>query len=1123
MRKTISFMIGILMIMTGAFALVIEEAKDSGFDPVEEIYVSEKITLTDIKEKVVFVYTDNTHSGDIFLLLDLLRFHGFLAMDEFDREIVESIRSTYTIPFSQITDTTLKEKFVVIAYKGAFIILADNELYEENIELVYYLERIILDNQLPAHGEFPVWVNSYDLSILNLVFDSIDSADIFKEILRNNVIFGIDESVVLEETYYAFISFYEHLYNYFDVELTERTIYHFDQITQEMLEENIIIGLVNGGVIVHMHENILHKLGEESSYHYSMMSTMAIEISSIAVELDLPRFFQRPLDVSLHTINELVNYYNDKTLYPKRIYRSIIDNKVLFFVDDNYMQSDLYMLGDLRQHLAYEFMSNDAPPIGSVQYLSELTNEMVKNNIIIVAYHGGFIMYLNTAHAYYDDNRIYKLSLIIQDIIKNNYPHYGNFPLWIGDDNAHGIKQHLESIDRIIKIAPPANGTGVGTTFSYNYQIQKGWNMIPYGVGFSISVDNYSNIIGAYVYNSLTQEYVDVFGGDELGIGIQHTSLWIYSKQQMNGMIEVQTNSIEQFISENPLIFRKGWNFFIEFPLLDRYRQRFLDIDQYSLTSVAYKWNARTQSWMSKPAADLGNSMIFWRHPDGYSEIYMDRLWEPILLHFTKDTVARVVDTKEIIIPEFPEIPKEPTVPQPIELVQVKLGEPILMPEAFTKIGLYTAFEMDEKSRFVDFYLKANAEDVLFSYDVINARGLQSRYIATNKDEYYLLPDLHRKTLTILNEQYDILHAAIHKEDVVLTLLGGVKRGNIFEGETIFFDVNGKTYELTFLNVFESSSNDISAVIMKINGRILHKLRVGESYTYEDGVSIGIYDIVLSENSENMVSFGFGQKVEFNKFGMSNMVRISESFVLDAEISIQGKTVGDSIFEITDMIYTAYARPDFGSNIYVPIEDSIRNHLNDERVMLNDKWDIVHQHPIYPSFSGFHFLPPIHNELLNETRMQLMWYSDGEETTQERHVLVLPINSDEASLFTYDENDIIQQDDFSITLDSGVTIDFMVNQNTVKGLIHYKSRDHAKIVFSIENGNTTITDYQLYDALIPFTNQHNSRALVTRNNYGTHMYVNFFEEAGTVRRLGVDIPHEQLFASIELRGIAFTT
>ncbi|HLD12792.1 MAG TPA: hypothetical protein VJB87_04320 [Candidatus Nanoarchaeia archaeon] len=240
----------------------------------------------------------------------------------------------------------------------------------------------------------------------------------------------------------------------------------------------------------------------------------------------------------------------------------------------------------------------------------------------------------------------------------------------------------------------------------------------------------------------------------------------------------------------------------------------------------------------------------------------------------------------------------------------------------------------------------ANITKAFFEYELEFEEGLESD-IVSNK-----LDDLEDEELVILGTVYNVVDTRVDttNNEITLELLGGNVYDVLEEGEEKTYTVNGKDYKVEVLIIEDTSPETVT---FRINGKLSDQLQEGETETLDDGILVGVSDLINNDAGEagsgDLAEFYLGaNKLELrdNEYGddvFEQRVGIDNENIEDAFVQFKLNEIDSTSIEITSIKYrlTADALPGM-SDVYVPAGHGVKEYLDEPQGMLGN-WDLRYE------------------------------------------------------------------------------------------------------------------------------------------------------------------------------------
>ena len=163
------------------------------------------------------------------------------------------------------------------------------------------------------------------------------------------------------------------------------------------------------------------------------------------------------------------------------------------------------------------------------------------------------------------------------------------------------------------------------------------------------------------------------------------------------------------------------------------------------------------------------------------------------------------------------------------------------------------------------------------------------------------------------------------------------------EGETKKYQLNGVDYEIEAVTITDANP---AAVVLKINGIETKQLEDGELFIDDNGIAIGVAEILNSEAGEgkdiariylNAHTFEFTDSYGDDSFGGS--VSVNKEIIDAGSTKIRGSLVGGE-FDFASLKYRLKADAVSGANIYVAKNKGLKEYLQEPEAMFG--WDLVY-------------------------------------------------------------------------------------------------------------------------------------------------------------------------------------
>ncbi|MBI1969298.1 hypothetical protein HYS48_01275 [Candidatus Woesearchaeota archaeon] len=201
-------------------------------------------------------------------------------------------------------------------------------------------------------------------------------------------------------------------------------------------------------------------------------------------------------------------------------------------------------------------------------------------------------------------------------------------------------------------------------------------------------------------------------------------------------------------------------------------------------------------------------------------------------------------------------------------------------------------FTEDQFGRIGDI-LKFESGNIIFEHGVIFDNGLQSAI------EDNALPGMENKVIKFMGKAYRIVKTRINTqaEEVELRLIGGGSLEAMQEGETRLLFAGFQAMRITPVLV---TDREPGVVKFQVDNEITPGLAEGESYVLQNGIKMGVLEILQNEAQEgnDLVVFYLGAngitiKDRYDDSNFSTQVEINGEHMLDNLIQLRGLVQGD--------------------------------------------------------------------------------------------------------------------------------------------------------------------------------------------------------------------------------------
>lgn len=275
-----------------------------------------------------------------------------------------------------------------------------------------------------------------------------------------------------------------------------------------------------------------------------------------------------------------------------------------------------------------------------------------------------------------------------------------------------------------------------------------------------------------------------------------------------------------------------------------------------------------------------------------------------------------------------------------------------------TGSGVVGLFEDHDKE--IAPFLFFDDDEELFNYELEFTSGLES-----DIDDDDKLEDFEDETIYMLGQKYSIIDAETDGTDsLTMELIAGDVTDTLEEGTSKTYEVDGKDYEVTVVAIGESGNDQ--TVKFLIGTESTKALEAGETDTLDDGLEIGVREILettayLESSPRSIVEFYLGaNKIIFEDDDITaaggGSVEIDTNDIGEATLEMSGTITGDD-FRLDTIEYSLAVDADYRNDIYVGVEEGVRDALDEPEGMLNPDWDIMFYGLTEPDFTEIQFNP----------------------------------------------------------------------------------------------------------------------------------------------------------------------
>ena len=240
----------------------------------------------------------------------------------------------------------------------------------------------------------------------------------------------------------------------------------------------------------------------------------------------------------------------------------------------------------------------------------------------------------------------------------------------------------------------------------------------------------------------------------------------------------------------------------------------------------------------------------------------------------------------------------------------------------------------------------SNITTAFFEYELEFEEGLESDVVSNKLD------DLEDEELVILGRVYNIVNTAVDtaNDEVTIEMLGGNVYDVLEEGEEKTYTINGKDYKVEVLIIEDTSPETVT---FRINGKLTDQLDEGETEVLDDGILVGVSDLINNDAGESgsgdLVEFYLGANKlevrdnEYDDDTFEQRVEIDNENIEDAWVQIKINEVSSTELEVTSIKYRLNADALPGtSDIFIPAGHGVREYLDEPQGLLGN-WDVRYE------------------------------------------------------------------------------------------------------------------------------------------------------------------------------------
>ncbi|MBI4919391.1 hypothetical protein HY837_05635 [archaeon] len=257
-------------------------------------------------------------------------------------------------------------------------------------------------------------------------------------------------------------------------------------------------------------------------------------------------------------------------------------------------------------------------------------------------------------------------------------------------------------------------------------------------------------------------------------------------------------------------------------------------------------------------------------------------------------------------------------------------------------------FTEDDFDNVGDFLFFSSGHQV-FDWTLEFEEGLISDVSSTNSSTASL-DDLNDREINILGTPYTIVNAVVdttkNNGRVRIDLLGGLTFGQLGENQDKTITLGDEEYKVEVMILSETSGE----ALIKVNGKLLPKIRPGEAVPLPSGDLFGIRDIITTgkETQSSMVRFYIGaSKISFTDNNLADGkftdggARVNNEIVEKSAVEIGSSLSSDrSQLSINHIKYRLNAGGLNGGDVLVPPGHGVREYLTEPEGLLAPVWDI---------------------------------------------------------------------------------------------------------------------------------------------------------------------------------------
>jgi len=244
--------------------------------------------------------------------------------------------------------------------------------------------------------------------------------------------------------------------------------------------------------------------------------------------------------------------------------------------------------------------------------------------------------------------------------------------------------------------------------------------------------------------------------------------------------------------------------------------------------------------------------------------------------------------------------------------------------EATAGTNVSVVYEEDDEDMIGDF-LKFPSGTHIAVYELDFTTTLDSDITTAGR-----LEDIEDKDIKILGKEFTITKAENLSTGAKLTLMSGVEKLQVYNGEVYNVNIDGKQYTV------EGITTSTTQTKITVNGESSNTLNDGDT-TILDGINVGVTDITYQDYSGGVqyVTIFLGA----DKFELENgaSMKVNTETISEAGVRITSTEVSGDL-QIEDIFINMTAEDD----LYVPIGGKLSEayNLDEPQVLFTQGWDV---------------------------------------------------------------------------------------------------------------------------------------------------------------------------------------